>query len=553
MKYFWLAVVLVAITAALGSSQASESGASARPAPDFDAYPWFFLRDGKPLTEDENVVELIAVGDVMLGRGVAKVDEPLAAVTPWLQTADLTFANLESMISEQKVSELAADGDPQPYELSAPVTAVAQAAAAGFDLLSLANNHSLDQGPDGLAETATRLLQAGITPVGAGPGEDAYRPIIRQVNGIRLAFLAFNAVSQPESSQQPAANVTEATDWRRAEWDEARATAAVAAARQEADVVLVSIHWGYEYELQADPSQETAAHALFAAGADLVIGHHPHVVQPLFVDHSAGKLVAYSLGNFVFDQEGAETSHGLALRVFFDHAGLRAVQGLPVRAGLRPRLMSTAEGALLFDRVHPPPPRLWFACQNDSCQIASAPLDYDHEPLLSGRFWSGAIDLTGDGKAEVIRRSGEQVTIYQGGAAVWHSPPDWRVVDAALGDPNNDGRSEIVLALWRLDAAGHERSQPYIVGYRGGEYKVLWGGRPVTAPLLEVEHGDVDGDGAQEVVVLEDQEDGQQIAVWRWQGWTFSQVWRSERGRYQSLVLLPGSDGRLRLTVSSIP
>jgi hypothetical protein len=145
------------------------------------------------------------------------------------------------------------------------------------------------------------------------------------------------------------------------------------------------------------------------------------------------------------------------------------------------------------------------------------------------------------------------VTIYQEGAAVWHSPPDWRVVDAALGDPNDDGRSEMLLALWRPDPDGYERSQPYIVGYRGGEYQVLWGGRPVTAPLLEVELGDVDGDGAQELVVLEDQEDGQRIAVWRWQGWSFSLVWGSGSGRYQELLLLPGTDGQLRLTVSSIP
>jgi hypothetical protein len=123
----------------------------------------------------------------------------------------------------------------------------------------------------------------------------------------------------------------------------------------------------------------------------------------------------------------------------------------------------------------------------------------------------------------------------------------------ALGDPNDDGRGELLLALWRPDPAGYLRSQPYIVGYRGGTYQVLWGGRPLVYPLREVELGDVDGDGRQELVVLEEQGNIQTVAVWRWQGWSFSLAWRSPPDRYQTLVLVPQASGRASIRVARSP
>src|SRR5690606_9615714 len=157
--------------------------------PDLAAYPWVFLRDGRSLTPDEPVVELIAVGDVMLGRGVADVAEPLADVAAWLRAADLALGNLESVIVADGTPKSAPAGEPQPIILNAPVTAVSHLTAAGFDLLSLANNHSLDYGGEGLAETAVRLQKSGIIPLGIGPDKTAaYQPVFREVNGVRLAF-----------------------------------------------------------------------------------------------------------------------------------------------------------------------------------------------------------------------------------------------------------------------------------------------------------------------------------------------------------------------------
>jgi poly-gamma-glutamate synthesis protein (capsule biosynthesis protein) len=569
-----------------------QSGIEAAPVPDLSAYPWFYLRDGQPLTNNEPVVELIAVGDVMLGRDVILESEPLADAAAWLAAADLTFGNLEAVIVEEGTPRTAPPDGPQPIILQAPVTAVSHLTAAGFDILSLANNHSLDFGPEGLAETAVHLQNANITPIGAGPDvESAYQPLIREVNGLRLAFLAFNAVPDPVRSadfsqppaqagttnpvrsanfSQPPAQAGTTNQWQRADWDEARAVAAVTQAREQADAVIVSMHWGYEYELQADPWQETAVQTLFAAGADLVLGHHPHVVQDLtgFPEtcQVSGCFAAYSLGNFVFDQGQDETDQGLALRIFFDSQGLRAVQALPIWAGPRPRLMTPEEASPLLARIQPPPPRIGFACEGDNCRPVEES-DFDklsQREAVSGFFWSGTIDLTGDGVDEVIRRTGERVTIYQKTTCaeenvtpsplhpctpslseVYATPPEWRVVDAALGDPNDDGRFELLLAIWQTDNEGHERSQPYIVGYRGGEYQLIWGGRPLARPVSEVELGDVDGDGKQELISVE----ADAIAVWCWQGWNFSLMWRSENGRYQDLILVE-ENGRLQVSVT---
>jgi hypothetical protein len=469
-------------------------------APDLSVYPWLYLRDGAPpvLTDrsgvagGEPLVELIAVGDVMLGRGVAAEPDPLAAVAPWLAAADLTLGNLECVAGEAGAAR------PGPYRLRAPLTAVATLRAAGFDLLGLANNHALDYGPEGLAETSARLQAAGIALVGAGPDAAAAgQPVIREVNGVRLAFLAFNAVPDPDDRPDEAG-------WTRAGWDQAQAAAAIAAARKEAGAVIVSIHWGYEYDLRPDPAQRDAAQAMLDAGAALVIGHHPHVVQSTAAGPDS--FAAYSLGNLVFDQQQDETRYGLALRAFFDAGGLRAVQALPVWAGPRPRLMAPDEAASLLARVQPP--------------VAALPRSQPET------FRSSEIDLTGDGVPEQVRLDGGQVVISSAGAETWRSLPEWQVVDLAPGDPNDDGRAELLLALWKPDAAGMAHSHPFILGYRDGTYRVLWGGSAVADPILGVELVDLDGNGVQELIVLEQRGTIPAVAAWRWHGWGFTLLWR---------------------------
>ncbi len=522
----------------------------ARPAagqgPDLDAYPWLYLRDGEVVSDDERLASVIAVGDVMLGRGVAprlslgseSGPHPFASV-PWLRAADLTLANLECVLTAR------AGAPAGHFTLGAPPAAVQALRQAGFDVLGLANNHALNYGPQGLAETVARLRMAGMAAVGAGPDSDAaFQPVIREVNGVRLAFLAFEALD-------PWGQPPDQTGWATTQWDSARSPAAIARAQALADAVIVSVHWGYEYEWRPDPAQRRLAQAMIEAGVDLVIGHHPHVVQGTEVMGQG--FVAYSLGNFVFDQQQGETRQGLVLRALFDREGLRAVQALPVHAGLSPRLMTPADAIPLLARVQPDPPRLGYACS-----AFSPAEDYDCEEVevpretRSGHFTAGSLDLTGDGLAEGVRLVAERVTVSRDGVDLWTSPAEWRVVDLALGDPDDDGRGDMLLAFWRADAEGAPRNHPFVVGYRQGMYRTLWGGSAVADPILEVELGDLDGDGVQELVVLEGAEGGRSaVTVWRWHGWGFSLLWRGPAGYYRDVTLVPGEGGRAVISVAA--
>lgn len=502
--------------------------------PDVSDYPWLYLRDGQPLDRAESLVSLIAVGDIFLGGSVATTPDPFGLTADWLGAADITLGNLEStlLVDEQG----APDG---PYRRHSPATAARRLAAAGIDGLSLANNHTLDAGPAGQIESAESLRRAGLTPSEAGAPPT---PVYFTQHGLRLAWLAFNVVPVPDA---PAATT----------WDDQTGPAAIAAARAQADMVIVSVHWGREFTRQPDAQQQRLAQAMQTAGADIILGHHPHVAQPVTITPSAGgvQMVAYSLGNFVFDQDSAETGPGLALKLWLDAAGLRAVQALPIMPGRRPQLLPSQAAAAWLAGLQPTV-SLHFTCTRQTCAPTSEVLG----PTTDGLFWGEAADLTGDGKPEIVRRAGTRVAIYQADQVVWRSPDAWSVVDAALGDPNDDGRWELLLAIEQTGADGFEHSQPYIIGYRGGAYTLLWGGRPVADPIREVAVGDIDGDRIQELVVIEEHHDGsgQTVSVWRWSGWSFGLVWRSAPGNYRALHLSPAAPdtpGGFQVTAGPLP
>jgi poly-gamma-glutamate capsule biosynthesis protein CapA/YwtB (metallophosphatase superfamily) len=540
--FFWIgfAVVLLVATAC--------RPASGQAAVDLSGYPWLYLRGGQPLQENEEPLELLAVGDLMLGRDGKNLEDPFSGSAGWLSQADLTLGNLEGVVGSP-TAEMVTQG---PIFLVFPPSAIKQARQAGFDLLGLANNHALDLGSEGVQQTVEYLEQAGIVPLGVVRSADPeiyYQ--VYETGELKLAFLAVNAVPSPRA--QATSETSE--DWQPLAWDPQKTPEQVRLARGYADAVIVSIHWGYEYQGRQDPAQEAIARSLVEAGADLVIGHHPHTIQgtQLFVQPGTANpgrpaFCAYSLGNFVSDQREAETRQGLALRAWFDHDGLRAVQALPLESGPRSYLLPPQKDLALLE---PQLPTLTIACNAGACQASPS-----SAPPVDGIFTSGSIDLTGDGEPEIVRLKDHAASIYQDGKLAWQSPPEWQVRDVALGDPNDDGRFEALLALDKPDNQGAIRSHPFIFGYRGGIYRQVWGGSAVSENILEVELADVTGDGVQDLLVLDEVagQGMQTVGVWEWNGWGFNLSWRSEPGRYNNLgIPNPVSTSPALFQVSYLP
>jgi poly-gamma-glutamate synthesis protein (capsule biosynthesis protein) len=234
----------------------------------------------------------------MLGREIHPDAETFAYLEPFLASADLALANLESPLTTSPVQT------ESPYELCAPPENVKYLVDAGFDLLALANNHRLDCGLAGLIETQRTLTDAGLGFIGPDP-----EPVYRSINRIRLAFLAFDAIG---------------------EFDIETAVRAVQSARESGAFVVVSMHWGMEYQAGASASQEQIAQALADAGATLIWGHHPHVLQPTRWISDGKTLLFYSLGNALFDQYGLESTRRSALVIItMDSRGIKEFSVVP--------------------------------------------------------------------------------------------------------------------------------------------------------------------------------------------------------------------------------
>jgi poly-gamma-glutamate synthesis protein (capsule biosynthesis protein) len=175
-------------------------------------------------------------------------------------------------------------------------------ADSGLDLLSLANNHRDDCGEAGQSETRRVLENAGLGYIGPGS-----QPVYREIKGVRLAFLAFDATSG---------------------WDAELAREAVRSSRSTGAIVVVSMHWGSEYQSGPSSQQAEIAAQLAEAGAALIWGHHPHVLQPAAWIGST--LVLYSLGNALFDQYGLpSTRQSALLLVTLDPSGIQKLEVVP--------------------------------------------------------------------------------------------------------------------------------------------------------------------------------------------------------------------------------
>jgi poly-gamma-glutamate synthesis protein (capsule biosynthesis protein) len=336
-------------------TQAATAGNTATPGPAAESPA------GSPSPAPEAEATLLAAGDVMLGRSIGDgIREhgpawPFERVADVLRAADVAFVNLESPLTD---GGQPADKD---FIFRGPPEAAGGLAGAGVDIVSLANNHVFDYGFTGLQDTWAALNAAGVAHAGSGENiVTAQRPVVIERNGLKLAFLAFVSTPPDSGSGFDVSATAASVDRPGVAWLTPETVAEdVAAAKAQADLVVVSLHTGAEYQEPPTELQTEAAHAAIDAGAALVLGSHPHVLQG--IETYKGGLIVYSLGNLVFDFDFVDYSYpGLPsalsalLRVELGKTGVVKCELAPVLIGEadgRPRLVSGAEAAPVLERM----------------------------------------------------------------------------------------------------------------------------------------------------------------------------------------------------------
>jgi len=277
---------------------------------------------------DRRTAILHAVGDISLGdhplctgfgthsrsrREPASF--PFAHVKSLLAGADLRFGNLECTLSERGLQPK----DFHSVQMRGHPAYVAGLVEAGFHVLNHANNHSMQHGPEPFLDTVRMLKQADIGVCGVAQGT-ASTPVIVTTNGLRVGFLGYSLRPRQYFSETPLY----------AEGSSESITADVRALRPSCEIVVVSLHWGDEFIDRPAPADVQLAHAVVDAGADLIIGHHPHVLRGV-EQYGAGWIV-YSLGNFVCDMLWEDELRDTAVaECRLTPAGVEHVRLIPMR------------------------------------------------------------------------------------------------------------------------------------------------------------------------------------------------------------------------------
>ena len=280
----------------------------------------------------KDTLRMCAVGDINLGRNLAKqhlvkgdTTFPFDSIVDYLRGADLTFGNLESPIAAET----------HPIEsagvvFTAPRIAAISLARAGFTIVSTANNHAWDGGKVSVEETMRRLSDQGVLFVGSGFGRSmAQEPVIVRRHGWRVAFFAVTRAWNPAPRGFYSHAGADYVAWGDPAWIFPAITTLKASHR--ADLIVVSVHGGQEYVDEPPPYYLTFLKGLVDAGADLILAHHPHVLQPVI--RYKGVPIVQSLGNFIFSQDKPWTQLSAVLRITVAPNKSMHLAALPIRAG----------------------------------------------------------------------------------------------------------------------------------------------------------------------------------------------------------------------------
>jgi poly-gamma-glutamate capsule biosynthesis protein CapA/YwtB (metallophosphatase superfamily) len=313
---------------------------------------FFFVAVGPAAAADppQEEITIAAVGDLMLGGRTGPFleqfgpDYPFLGVMPVLRQADVVAGNLESSISTRGAAV-----ENKKFTLRAAPIAAQALKSAGIRVVSLANNHSMDFGPLALEDTLAALDENNILYTGAGMDlDDARSPAIVKIKGKTLAFLSYSLTFPLEffASAGQAGTAPGYADFVKADIEKVRPSA---------DLVVVSFHWGAELMTAAKDYQIELGRQAIDWGADLVLGHHPHVLQEIEVYR--GRLIAYSLGNFVFGSESNRTNTSMILLLTFRGNTLAKVEVVPIdvnnyRVKYQPKVLAGKDAGDALDSIN---------------------------------------------------------------------------------------------------------------------------------------------------------------------------------------------------------
>ncbi len=276
-----------------------------------------------------NTVTMAAVGDVLFARGVGKqiarhgADWPFELTRKIISDADIGFCNLECSLSKQGVPQH------RKYQFRADPAFALALRRGGFTVASLANNHTMDFGREAMLDTAEAVEKAGITGVGAGEDrEDAVKLRVVEKNGLKVGFLAFTDIWNSgvvRMTDRPTVAGIDTDDLP----DQIRS------AKKLCDCLVVSFHWGVEYMKRPTERQRMIARLCIDNGADAILGHHPHVLQP--TELYKGKPIIYSMGAFVWDAKIFGADNSAIYLIKLSKSSARIVETVPIKViGCRP-------------------------------------------------------------------------------------------------------------------------------------------------------------------------------------------------------------------------
>lgn len=261
---------------------------------------------------------------------------------PEFSKADLSIVNLENPLTRRGIPS------EKQFNFKARPEYVQVLTAGGIDIVNLANNHIYDYSEQGLFDTIDYLDQAGIRHMGAGKNKTlARKPVVLKIKGVRIAFLGYYGLRK-HSGSHPATADSAGTALRNLSYIKQD----IKTIRDSVDVVIVTFHWGIEKEHVPETDQIYFAHKTIQYGADLIVGHHPHVLQG--IEKYRNGLIVYSLGNFIFggNSRKHEKTAVLQIKINSDLKKITSYKMLPVQVDYwQPRLLYGNQKQALLDSL----------------------------------------------------------------------------------------------------------------------------------------------------------------------------------------------------------